>query len=181
MRNHNFSPAVPAKQRGVVMFVALILLLILSLLGVTASRMQTVEERMARNDNNRQIGAQAAEAALRAAEVGLIRGDPGFSNIGVDPGTYQPNFSTGNTPLIGMNWSSTTASMPYPGPPLTSLPAVSQTPRIVVEQMITTAVSGDDISGVALTSPTPVNVYRVTAQGVGADGTSTSTLQSIVR
>ncbi len=56
------------------MFVALILLLILSLLGVTAARMQTVEERMARNDDNRQIGQQAAEAALRAAEIGLLTG-----------------------------------------------------------------------------------------------------------
>ena len=64
----------PSQQRGVVLFVALILLLILSLLGVTAARMQTTEERMARNEDNRQIGAQAAEAALRAAETGLTTG-----------------------------------------------------------------------------------------------------------
>lgn len=180
MRSHTFLLGTQSKQSGVVMFVALILLLILSLLGVTASRMQTVEERMARNDNNRQIGAQAAEAALRAAEVGLIKGDPGFSNIGVDPGTYQPNFANGNSPLINLDWG-TTVSIAYPGPPLASLPTVSQTPKIIVEQMITTAGASDDISMTGLTSPTPVNVYRVTAQGVGADGTSTTVLQSIVR
>jgi type IV pilus assembly protein PilX len=180
MRNHRFPLGKQSKQSGVVMFVALILLLILSLLGVTAARMQTVEERMARNDNNRQIGAQAAEAALRAAEVGLITGAPAFANIGGNPGTYAPNLSNGS-PLTGMNWNSATATLPYPGPALTALPTVSQTPKIVVEQMITVAGSNDDISVAALTSPTPVNVYRVTAQGVGADGTSTTTLQTIVR
>ena len=38
------------RQRGVVLFIALILLVILSLLGVTAARLQTSEERMARNE-----------------------------------------------------------------------------------------------------------------------------------
>ena len=71
MFHHRFPPSQASKQSGVVLFVALILLLILSLLGVTAARMQTVEERMARNDHNREISAQAAEAALRAAEVAL--------------------------------------------------------------------------------------------------------------
>jgi type IV pilus assembly protein PilX len=52
-------------QTGAVLFVALILLLVLSLLAVAAARMQTVEERIARNENNRQVGAAAAEATLR--------------------------------------------------------------------------------------------------------------------
>jgi Tfp pilus assembly protein PilX len=43
-------------------------------------------------------------------------------------------------------------------------------------------VAGDDISVSSLNPASPpVTVYRVTAQGVGADGTSTTTLQSIVR
>jgi type IV pilus assembly protein PilX len=63
MNSHSFSLNHASRQSGVVLFVALILLLILSLLGVTAARMQTVEERMARNDDNRQLEAQAAEAA----------------------------------------------------------------------------------------------------------------------
>ena len=63
-----------SKQSGVVLFVALILLLILSLIGVTAARMETVEERMSRNDDNHQIGMEAAEAALRAAEGGILSG-----------------------------------------------------------------------------------------------------------
>ena len=53
-------------QRGVVLFVSLVLLLVLTLLGVTVARMQTGEERMAQNDTNHQL-------ALQAADVGLDR------------------------------------------------------------------------------------------------------------
>ena len=48
------------------------LLVILSMIGVTVARMQTVEERMARNENNRQLATQAAEAGLRYAEYQLL-------------------------------------------------------------------------------------------------------------
>ena len=79
------------------MFVALILLLILSLLGVTAARMQTTEERMARNEDNRQIGAQAAEAALRAAEAGLTSGLYAASQFSANAnGFYELNPTTGS-------------------------------------------------------------------------------------
>src|ERR1700689_569713 len=104
MRNHPKSFGNPSKQRGVVMFVALILLLILSLLGVTAARMQTVEERMARNDHNRQIGQQSAEAALRAGESGIFTGI--YSAFGTAPGLYTPDFSVGGgSPIATMDWS----------------------------------------------------------------------------
>jgi type IV pilus assembly protein PilX len=179
MRNHHFPLGKSSKQSGVVMFVALILLLILSLLGVTAARMQTVEERMARNDDNRQLGAQAAEAALRAAEVGVLTGV--YVNFAGDTnGLYAPLLSVGS-PLTGMNWNSPTATLPYAGPALASLPAASQTPKIVVEDMPPVAVAGDDISMASINAPSPVTVYRITALGVGADGTSTTMLQSIVR
>lgn len=182
MRNHHFPLGLPAKQSGVVMFVALILLLILSLLGVTASRMQTVEERMARNDNNRQYGAQAAEAALRAAEVGVLTGT--YVNFaGNTNGLYQPDWVNTGSALTGMNWNSPTAAITYagPAPALTSLPPPSRTPKFVIEQLPSVAAANDDTSMSGLTNSAPVTVFRVTAQGVGADNTSTTTLQSIFR
>ncbi|MHB8721305.1 MAG: pilus assembly PilX family protein [Steroidobacteraceae bacterium] len=179
MNNHPSSLNHASRQSGVVMFVALILLLILSLLGVTAARMQTVEERMARNDDNRQLGAEAAEAALRNAENGLSTSAPQFIFPG--PGLYQPNLSTGS-PVATMNWAVAANTVPYGGPPLSSVPAPTQAPKVAVEQLASIAVPGDDTSVVGLNPPTPpITVYRVTAQGVGADGTSTTTLQSIFR
>lgn len=177
MRDHPKSFGNPSKQRGVVLFVALILLLILSLLGVTAARMQTVEERMARNEDNHQLGAQSAEAGLRGAETGLLTGI--YTNFAANAnGLYAPVLSNGS-PVSTLNW---TTALPYAGPPLTALPAASQTPKFVIENLPSVAVAGDDISVTSLNPASPpVTVYRVTAQGVGADGTSTTTLQSIVR
>jgi type IV pilus assembly protein PilX len=177
MRNHPKSFGSPSKQQGVVLFVALILLLILSLLGVTAARMQTVEERMARNEDNRQLGAQSAEAGLRGAETGLLTGI--YTNFSANSnGLYAPLLSNGS-PVSTLDWAT---ALPYAGPPLTAVPAASQTPKFVIESLPSVAVAGDDISVSSLNpSSPPVTVYRVTAQGVGADGTSTTTLQSIVR
>jgi Tfp pilus assembly protein PilX len=65
---------------------------------------------------------------------------------------------------------------------LASIPAASQSPKFVIESLPSIAAAGDDISVTSMSAPSPpVTVYRVTAQGVGADGTSTTTLQSIVR
>lgn len=56
------------RQRGVVLIVSLILLMVLTLIGVTAMQTSTLEERMAGNAWDKQRAFQAAEAALRAAE-----------------------------------------------------------------------------------------------------------------
>lgn len=169
-----------SKQSGVVMFVALILLLILSLLGVTAARMQTVEERMARNDDNRQMGQQSAEAALRSAEYGLITGS--YVNFaGNANGLYAPLLPNGS-PLTGMDWTIPANTLPYAGPPMTSMPATVPAPKAVIENLPSVATIGDDLSVTSLNPASPpVTVYRVTAQGIGADGTSTTMLQTIVR
>jgi type IV pilus assembly protein PilX len=182
MRSHSRPLSNPSKQTGVVLFVALILLLILSLLGVTAARMQTVEERMARNDDNRQLGAEAAEAALRTAENGLLTGL--FTNFaGNTNGLYDPLLSNGS-PVSTMNWSVAANVLTYAaaaGPALSAVP-MPQIPKIVIENLPPVAIAGDDLSVTSLNPASPpVSVYRVTAQGVGADGTSTTTLQSIVR
>ena len=182
MRSHSRPLSNPSKQTGVVLFVALILLLILSLLGVTAARMQTVEERMARNDDNRQLGAEAAEAALRSAENGLLTGL--YVNFGTTNGLYDPLMSNGS-PVNPSIWSTAGATLPYAGPALSAVLTAGlmpQTPKIVIENLPPVAIAGDDLSVTSLNPASPpVSVYRVTAQGVGADGTSTTTLQSIVR
>jgi type IV pilus assembly protein PilX len=177
MRNQPKSFGNPSKQEGVVLFVALILLLILSLLGVTAARMQTVEERMARNEDSHQLGQQSAEAGLRGAEDGLLTGI--YTNFAANAnGLYAPLLSNGS-PVSTLDW---TTALTYAGPPLTAVPAASQTPKFVIENLPSVAVAGDDISVTSLNPASPpVTVYRVTAQGVGPDGTSTTTLQSIVR
>lgn len=76
------------RQRGTVLVVALVLLLVLTLLGVTAMNTTTLEERMAFN-------SQEINRAFQAAETGL---DAGFAN----PGAFSlTDVFEGNTGLMG--------------------------------------------------------------------------------
>lgn len=56
------------RQRGAVLFVALIFLLLLTMLGVSSMQTTVLEEKMASNTRERAIAFQAAESALRDAE-----------------------------------------------------------------------------------------------------------------
>ena len=56
------------KQNGVALAIALILLVIMTLLGLSGVRTVGLEEKMASNTYDRSLAFQAAEAALRAGE-----------------------------------------------------------------------------------------------------------------
>jgi type IV pilus assembly protein PilX len=60
-------------ERGMVLVTSLALLLILTLLGISAMQTTTLEERMSGNISDRNIAFQAAEAALRDAEDEIFR------------------------------------------------------------------------------------------------------------
>lgn len=55
-------------QRGAVLFVALIFLLLLTLLGIAASSTSVLQEKMTGSMRNRQLGLMGAESALRGGE-----------------------------------------------------------------------------------------------------------------
>ncbi|MEQ1557357.1 MAG: PilX N-terminal domain-containing pilus assembly protein [Methyloglobulus sp.] len=56
------------QQRGVVLLVSLIMLLLLTIIGLTGVQTSGLEEKMAGNMRDRNLAFQAAEAALRDAE-----------------------------------------------------------------------------------------------------------------
>lgn len=60
--------AAPQHQRGVVLAVVLILLLVMTLLGLASLRGTVMEERMSASQYDRSLSFQAAAAALREAE-----------------------------------------------------------------------------------------------------------------
>jgi type IV pilus assembly protein PilX len=170
----------PTNQRGVVLFIALIFLVILTLIAVTAARMQTTEERMARNEDSRQIAEAAAEAALRNGENTLQNAPPLGTFAANAGGFYYVSTSSGSQ--VPLNWWTNavnyavynTAPLATTAPALASLPTASQAPMVVIEFMGAVAMPGDDMSH-------PPVTYRVTAVGIAPDGTAGSTLQSIYR
>jgi type IV pilus assembly protein PilX len=68
-----------ARQRGVALITSLIFLVILTIMGVTAARMSSMEERMAGNMRDRDIALRAAEMGLRDAERDIMNAVPAYA------------------------------------------------------------------------------------------------------
>ena len=172
-------------QRGAILFVSLILLIILTLIGITAARLQTGEEAMARNDHNHQLALQAAEAALRSAESALWNGiytDADFA--GNSNGLYDLNWEITAGPLSSyadtINWSSPgTISKPYGGPTLSGVPVSPTAPQVIIESLPPVATPGEPLCSASYGAEQACSVYRITAHATGGDSSSNSTLQSI--
>ena len=76
------------RQRGIALVIALVFLLLLTMIGITAMQTGTLQERMAGNVRDRNVAFQLAEEALRDAErrlqSGEIDGPSGFSEVHED-------------------------------------------------------------------------------------------------
>jgi type IV pilus assembly protein PilX len=172
------------RQQGAVLVVSLVLLLILTMIGVTVARMQTVEERMSRNEHNRNLAMQASEAALRSAEAAVL--DAIYSNFAQNAnGLYTlvpANGSIVDQLMSGAVTANSSTVLTYGGPALGNVP-LAQQPQLVVESLPPVAMPGDNLGqvGAANNPVPPVKIYRVTARAVGGDGTATVTLQSVYR
>jgi Tfp pilus assembly protein PilX len=73
--NIKFQLAHPAHQRGVALFVGLIMLLLMSLIGIAAMQVTLLQERMAGNFKVRHAGFESSETQL-ADGRDLIRASP---------------------------------------------------------------------------------------------------------
>lgn len=177
--NRRLIPIEPARQRGAALFVALILLVILTLIGVTAARLQTVEERMAQNDDNYQLAMQSAEAGLRQARQAVGQ-DPRVMTFSANAnGTYDLAdyvANTGSSIIDQPNW--TASAIPYNGPALSNVPVPAS--GMVIEELPAVATPGDQIPpGSSYGSTPPIHQARITVSAQGADATSTVTLQTV--
>lgn len=173
------------KQRGMALIVSLVLLLALTIIGLTAARSASVEERMTANDRDRQLAFQSAESALLATEGGLLQNlwtnflPPGSS--GMTPGLYQLDPS--NPPVIplwqSMDWTDSSNYIGYSSIAGQSLTGVAQQPEVIIEQLPPTATPGQGLSSQQYASGQPgVKVYRVTALGLGGDTDAQAMLQT---
>lgn len=78
-------------QRGVALYVAMIMLLLLSLIGVGAMQVSTLQQRMAVNYNDFSLAFQRAEDALRQSEFALQRQMDADPNAVMDPCVVNAN------------------------------------------------------------------------------------------
>ena len=188
-------------QRGAVLIVALLFLVILTMLGVTAMTGTTMEQRMAGNTRDLAVALQAAEAAMRDARRDInglyLNGATGRSpslhisqfgdGTGTDnatcsstakglcrPGAYSRTLASILPPALNIN---TVASYAQYGDYTGSLPlnGVSNQPRYLIEFF---CLPGGPASGWSIGSA-PCKWYRITARGYGANPNSQVKLQEI--
>lgn len=192
-------PHSPRRQRGAILVIALMFLVLLTIVAVSSISGVTLEEKMAGNLRDQTTAFQAAESALRDAEVDLETAIGGTGNR--DPMTIAGNFatlcsaaftngvcSTGCAPAcgatgtnyetqivtaVGWDWSSATKTVAYGTyTGAASLPGVSQQPRYVIEYL---AEKDDATLGAG------TRYFRVSARGWGASQSSSVTLQTIYK
>lgn len=178
--------AVPGGQRGVVLILGLIMLLLMTIVGLAAIRGTGLQEAMAGNMRDRNLAFQAAEAGLRDGEE-FIRstdiGDLTFTENASTKGLYtdqnQPDFDPVNT-WDAAAWTARGIETDM------ELKLVSAQPLYVIEEVVLPAqdVAELDGSGIglgSLGSVAPVEIHRLTSRGAGGSPNSTAVVQANFR
>lgn len=154
-------------QRGSVLLVGLILLLIITMLSLTAIRTTSMQERMSGNMRERGVAFQAAEIALRQAEAPL-RKNVSFTVSPPTAGYYEPSMGGANPPenlADDSAWSSNTMSA-------TSVYGTGgNAPKYIIEKLP---------AHVPLVPGEPVKTdeFRISALGMGPSASTKVVLQS---
>lgn len=164
------------KQHGVVLIMSLVILMVLSLLGVSSMKDSTLQERMSGNARDYQIAFDAAEIALRAGEDYLkaIALNADFDDIGTS-GKF--NARTGNNSdawRTESNWTSgrTTSFV---------LADVGKNPEYMIEIVESDygnpeALESEEEGGG--TGALEIALYRITARGYGKNVNTRVMLQA---
>ncbi len=169
----------PARERGYVLALSLVFLLLLTIVGVTALRTTSLEEKMAHNIKDKNLSFQAAESALAEVEswLGTRQSQP-LPNAA--NGLYPQDYS-GNPPAWQtVDWYGTSGlqifpNMPDGTTPGTALGYVNSQPRYIVEELGTScrkSLKCGTSSGERLVN------YRVTARATGGTAAAVSILQT---
>ncbi len=177
----NSTSLVP-RERGVVLVMAMVFLLILTLIGVTTMSTTVLEEKMAGNMQDKNIAFQAAESALTTGEnwlrplTEMPRFDPAVTNDGLHK---QSDISTPVWETPGI-WTGSDVvdyeQLPGPLPSGQLLSNVAEQPRYLIEDL---GPVQDPLKIKLPPSPPTRNVFRITARGVGSSAQAVVMVQSV--
>jgi len=164
------------KERGAVLAISLIFLLVMTLIGLTGMKTSVLEEKMAGNSRNQGLAFQAAEAGLHGAEryISSIVTASDFSGAinGLVPEiTADPDYFDSSI-WVDAN------SLEYDS----GLFLIDSDPRYIIKlvgQSEEDANAGLNLSGYGESLPgSQITIFRVTSRGTGGTGTARVTLQS---
>ena len=168
----------PAHHGGVALFISLALLLVLTIIGVSAVQTTSLDERMARNSRDRMLAFQASESALRDAEtfIETVTTATIFSDTGANGLWTIAPFGTPPRLERSTLWTGGESAVAP-----TNLAGIAAPPRYVIEHVASLVrednayLMGDPYGG---SSVDRIEILRVTAGGVGGSTNAQVLLQS---
>ncbi len=168
------------RQSGVVLVFCLVMLLLLTMLGLSGVQSTSMQQRMARNARDVNMAFQATEAAIRDAEQFLdtVNGIGPFQAANANAnGLYVGAASNqvDNWDIPGL-WSSANVIVAP-----TAIAGVAAQPQYIIEYVRTVTSDPDTLNIDNIGQDTGgglVDIYRVTAQGTGGSATSRVMIQS---
>ena len=195
-------------QRGAVLFVALIFLVLLTLLGLTAAGTSVLQERMTGGMRNAQLAMMGSESALRAGEVDLWAAAqrsnygtgglaiPPCAGTGVQPCYYERTNGIADdrvkTFRSSRTWLGTTDGADSYNGALTGLTGDASTanlvnkPRYMIEDLGLDLGAGQrpTPSGALLSAPSAsgapkIRLYRVTSRSQGCNAAKMRVTESV--
>lgn len=166
-----------ASQQGAALVVSLLILLVLTLIGVTGMQTTSLEEKMTGNMRDRNLAFQSSESALRAGEDYLLKLGtlPAFAN---SAGLYQPSVVVPNywNKDDDTWWTTADNIKTYITSTFASI-ATNAAAYIIEELPEVPEPTGSLEAGV----PRETNYFRVTARGVGGTTSAVVMVQSVVK
>jgi len=182
-------PKMHAKQRGAALITSLLLLLVLTLIGVTVMQVSRMQERMAGNARDLNTAFESAEAALRNAEE-LIRVQASQPiPCTASPckfwaqGTFMSTTTFVTTPLgdvgnLTSSWwaNNATSFQDLVGNAMAAPPAgPAQNPQYLIEDVGFVSTTGPEIGQ---DPPVGREFYQISARSTGASGLADVLVQS---
>ena len=164
------------KQTGAALIVSLMMLLVMTLLGVSAMQTNILEEKMAGSGRDISLSLQAAEAALRDAEAYV---ETIVSPAAAFSGTTDGLYASGSNPDITRDATTWNTALSYST--TATIDNVSTLPKYIIEQTgdIGTGTIDVNLGGYGESSGVgTVKSFRVTARGTGGSDNTVTILQA---
>lgn len=179
-----------SKQRGAVLIVGLIMVLLMTIVGLAAIRSTGLQETMAGNMRERNLAFQAAEASLRVGEA-LVEDnnvdglDFSGATAGLVPDLNQPGMAL--PPVHQWTDEQWAANAVQVDMGLENIGDANQ-PWYVVEELMVLSFNASQSTGGAIdqqslqnTNDLQMEFFRVTSRGLSGSGESQAVLQSTYR
>ncbi len=163
------------RQEGATLIVSLLILIVLTLIGITAMSTSGLEEKMAGNSRDLNLAFQAAEAALKDAEEFIRTGIASTTAFdGSIAGLYPP-VTENNPPPDYFDSAVWTSARNYSG----TIDGVKAQPKYIIELVGTMGADDINIAGYGESSGAgEITTFRITARGTGGTNEAAVILQT---